>query len=100
MVALGQPLALGQKLVQMAASATAGQDRQLRSGGANTPALTGGSGAARGFQRSHGSACLARQGQWDIQLHAVMHHFGRDPAALTALKLNQTIAFHRAQRAR
>src|SRR6185312_11881200 len=47
-----------------------------------------------------GSACLARQREGQVQLHALVHDLGCNAAALAAFEADQTVAFHRAQRAR
>jgi hypothetical protein len=51
-------------------------------------------------QAGHGSAGLARQRKRQVQLHPVVHHLRCDAAALAAFKADQSIPFHRPQRAR
>jgi len=48
-----------------------------------------GGGPACSRQSGHGSACLARQRERQVQLYAVMHHLGRDPSALAAFEADQ-----------
>ena len=48
----------------------------------------------------NGSACLAREREWQVQLDAIVHHLGRDAAPLAAFEAHQPIAFHGPQCAR
>jgi hypothetical protein len=96
---------LGECPEVVAAVAATGNPYPLTGGGSELPhhgpsnRLLAGA-FEHGDPSGHGSACLARQRERQVQFHPVVHDLRYDPAALAAFEADQAVALHRAQRAR